>query len=121
MSGLVLLHAICCKYFHNSSNNREATTAKVFCRARLTLASLSLICQLFSSPSSVHHLFNIRVRQNYLMMATDNTAVDRIYCGDMTNLTRPIAPVIRLMIIIIGILLGIHLLLCQIVCCINLH
>ena len=41
------------------------------------------------------------------MMATDNTAVDRIYCGDMTNLTRPIAPVIRLMITMI--LFGIHL------------
>ena len=26
---------------------------------------------------------------------TDNMAVDRIYCGDMTDLTRPVAPIIR--------------------------
>ena len=33
-------------------------------------------------------------------MTTDNIAVDRIYCGDMTNLAHPIAPIIRYAIII---------------------
>ena len=26
---------------------------------------------------------------------TDNIAVDRIYCGDLTNLKHPVAPIIR--------------------------
>ena len=29
---------------------------------------------------------------------TDNLAVDRIYCGDMTELQHPVAPVLRLYI-----------------------
>ena len=29
---------------------------------------------------------------------TDNIAVDRIYCGDMTNLSPPVAPIIRVYI-----------------------
>ena len=29
---------------------------------------------------------------------TDNTAVDRIYCGDLTDLKHPVAPIIRVYI-----------------------